>query len=76
MASHDLRSPLNTIGDFAQLLSLSYMGKLDPGCRRASIITDAVARMHALIDDLLAFARSAPRPLPPKPSIAPRCSTA
>jgi PAS domain S-box-containing protein len=65
VASHDLRSPLNTIGGYAELLSLRYAGKLDAdGDDYLNLIVDAVKHMEALIDDLLAFARLGAR-LPP-----------
>ena len=57
VASHDLRSPLNTIGSFAQLLSMRYTGKLDTDADEfLAFIMDAVKRMQQLISDMLSYA--------------------
>jgi len=58
IASHDLKSPLRTITSYLQLLALRYHGQFD---QKADLYitfsVDAAARMNALIDDLLAYAR-------------------
>ena len=60
MASHDLREPLRTIGDFSELLSRQYKGKLDSQADEyISFVQTAVARMNNLITDLLAYSRVA-----------------
>ena len=56
-AAHDLRTPLNPIRGYAELIST------DPGVppetrRHASLITKAVLRMQRIIDDMLELARA------------------
>ncbi len=56
--SHDLRTPLRTIGGFSRILLEDHGGKLDAECRRLlDIICDSTRNMGQLIDDLLAFSR-------------------
>lgn len=56
--SHDLRSPLQHITGFAQLLDKRINQSLDEKSRHyLEIIKDSAARMGALIDDLLSFSR-------------------
>jgi PAS domain S-box-containing protein len=55
VASHDLRSPLNTIVQFTQLLELKY-GNLAEGKELLAYVTSAATRMRRLIDDLLSYA--------------------
>jgi light-regulated signal transduction histidine kinase (bacteriophytochrome) len=55
VASHDLRSPLNTIVQFTQLLELKY-GTLAEGKELLAYVTSAAMRMRRLIDDLLSYA--------------------
>lgn len=57
--SHDLRSPLNLIGGYADLLEQGYGEQLDDKGRRfLSVITSKTRHMASLIDSLLTFARS------------------
>jgi PAS domain S-box-containing protein len=59
VASHDLRSPLNTIIQLAQLLESIYGERLGDGKELLSHLTGAAKRMARLIHDLLAYARIA-----------------
>jgi light-regulated signal transduction histidine kinase (bacteriophytochrome) len=68
IASHDLQSPLRSIGGFVQLIKMEYEGKLDRQAdewiRRT---VKATERMQTLIRDLLVFSRvdSRSRPFAP-----------
>jgi len=57
VASHDLRSPLNTVSSFVQLLEREYGDKLGDGKQLLGFVTDATRRMATLIEDLLQYAR-------------------
>jgi signal transduction histidine kinase len=57
VASHDLRSPLNTVVQFSQLLERQYGEKLGEGKKLLDYVTGSAKRMQSLIDDLLSYAR-------------------
>jgi light-regulated signal transduction histidine kinase (bacteriophytochrome) len=58
-ASHDLRSPLNSVNTMAQLLSKRFGNKLgEEGNEVIGLIAGAAGRMTRLIDDILAFANA------------------
>lgn len=59
VAAHDLKSPLNSITQFAEILKEDYGGKLGPdGLEILDIMIKAGGRLRNLIDDLLSYARS------------------
>jgi len=52
--SYELRTPLTTIGGFAEMLAAGYAGKLEETARDyVGAIMESVARLGALIDDVL-----------------------
>ena len=60
--SHDLRAPLRHVTGYMDMLKRSLEGKLEDdsggkAARHMVVITEAVKRMGALIDDLLEFAK-------------------
>jgi light-regulated signal transduction histidine kinase (bacteriophytochrome) len=57
VASHDLRSPLNTVVQFSQLLERNYGEQLGDGKKLLDFVTGSAKRMQILIDDLLSYAR-------------------
>jgi PAS domain S-box-containing protein len=62
VASHDLRSPLNTILQFTQLLEQRY-GAAGEGKELLDFVTSAATRMRTLIDDLLSYATASSTPV-------------
>ncbi|MGA2034174.1 MAG: PAS domain S-box protein [Thermoguttaceae bacterium] len=59
VASHDLKEPLRMVTGFMSLLQERCQGKLDAKADEyVSFASDAAARMHRLIDDLLAYSRA------------------
>ncbi len=64
--SHDLRAPLRSIDGFSRIVEEEYGGSLDDeGRRLLRVVRDSAHKMAQLIDDLLAFSRSARHPLQP-----------
>jgi len=60
VASHDLREPLRMITSYGKILSRQYKEKLDAnGQEFLHFMTDAAARMDALLLDLLSYAKRA-----------------
>jgi signal transduction histidine kinase len=58
-ASHDLREPLRSIGVASDLLTREYVNNSDERANELlSLIRGGVARMDALLTDLLAYARA------------------
>ena len=56
IASHDLKEPLRTIGNFSQLLNRQCHGYIDDkGREYLSYIMDGVRGMNSLIDDLMKY---------------------
>jgi PAS domain S-box-containing protein len=56
IASHDLRSPLNTVASLTELLARNYGDKLGEGNKLLVHVNDAAKRMAKLIEDLLIYA--------------------
>lgn len=57
-ASHDLREPLRTISGFLELLEMDYGPQLDDKAKDyISRAVSASARLHRMIDDILAYSR-------------------
>lgn len=63
-ASHDLQEPLRTVSSFVTLLERTAAPKLNHAEQQyLKFVADGARRMHALIDDLLAFSQVGQRPV-------------
>lgn len=63
--SYELRTPLTSIGGFAEMLAGGYAGKLEPTAKEyVGAILESVARLGALIDDVLDLTQSEVSGLP------------
>jgi len=68
IASHDLQSPLRTIGSFVQLLQTRFEDTLDSQAKDWFDRTQSgVQKMRVLITDLLAYTKAESRALPHAP---------
>jgi signal transduction histidine kinase len=58
LASHDLKAPLRTIGNYASLINRRYAAKLDEdGVTFLKFITEAAKHMNALLEDIFAYSK-------------------
>ena len=64
IASHDLRSPLNTVTNLTQLIARKYGDKLGEGNELLGHVGDATRRMANLIEDLLLYATASTKGTP------------
>lgn len=68
IAAHDLRTPLQTISGFSQLLLRRHGAALPPEAAEfAQLILDSARRSGELLDNLLSYARAGGAPAAPEP---------
>jgi signal transduction histidine kinase len=66
--SHDLRAPLRHIDGFLRLLEEDLGAPSERAAHYMATVAGAARRMGALVDDLLAYSRTARLPLDPRPT--------
>lgn len=64
IASHDLRSPLNTVSTLTELIARKYGARLGEGNKLLEHVGDATRRMARLIEDLLVYATASTQGAP------------
>lgn len=58
VASHDMLEPIRMVNIYSQMVAEDYKGQLDEtGRKYLNVITASAARMHAMVHDLLHYAR-------------------
>lgn len=58
VASHDMLEPIRMVNIYSQMVAEDYRGELDEtGRKYLHVITTSAARMHAMVHDLLQYAR-------------------
>ena len=68
VSSHDLKSPLRSITSFSQLIELEHSEELSDTARRyLDIVQSSAGRLHAVIEDLVAYLRIDPHAVSPSP---------
>ena len=61
-AAHDLQEPLRSVRTYSQLFAKHYQDNLDSeSARMLQFLTDGVARMQSMIEDLLAYSQAGSR---------------